>query len=340
MPTRTLFRVTCTIVLNAALAACMLSPAEEAERHGLPALPFTDMVLQVVDASRADHSSFYAQFYWTLMLSDPGWVDYLSTTIFVMPPDDSTGTQITDPALLENESGAYAAVFGVWESGKASTVGFGDYCISSFGLFDPGDSSPPEYDQTFTAKNPDGGASGTYYTAEATGKPKLADVSDFTLTMYQDGLGITLAGGTLSRADAMVMDFYEHSYSSDPIAELIFDADMLSALKSGTTIIVKPDSLADLYAELGVDAWSTGWYLVYCTVDSPEAAKATRTEYLYVSCSDETTNDVESAAPGGFEVFAVDGSARASPAAACGRPRFSAGADGIRSTIPRSLPRR
>jgi hypothetical protein len=325
--------------LATVLSACMLSPSEQAANHGLPAQPFTDMVLQVVDASRAESPSTLVQFYWTLTLSDPLWADYLSSTIFVMPPDDTVGPSMDDVVLLTDKTGANVGVLGLWHSEKTSTVGFGDYRISSFGIFKQGDSDPPEYVQTFTAKNPDGAASGTCYTDMASGTPKLADVAAFKLTMYQDGLGITLASGTLPRADGVVLDFYKSASSSSPIAELSLSAAMITALKSGTTIVVKPDTLAALYSANSVTSSSAGWYVVYCTVDSPEASLATRTEYLYLSYSDATTNSSGTAAPTGYTSFPITASSIApAPHAAAGGPaQFRASADGIRPYLPRTL---
>ena len=113
----------------------------------MPPDPYTDVVLQVVDLSRAANSDSEVNFYWNLTLSDADWANYLSESISVIPPDDKDSGLMSKAGLVKDSAGTYVAVSGIWKPRiNISAVTFGKYQITSYGLFDNSNNSPPAYD--------------------------------------------------------------------------------------------------------------------------------------------------------------------------------------------------
>jgi hypothetical protein len=340
---RSIYAKVAALALFVAVMMCSCSPTQLAANHGLPPDPYTDVVLQVVDLSRAANADSEVNFLWNLTLSDANWANYLAKSISVLPPDDTSGQLMSEAGLVKDTAGTYVAVLGLWKpKSNISAVTYGKYTIASYGLFDNSSSTPPAYYHVFNAKNPDGAASGTYYTDMETKSPTLADVADFTVTMYSDGLKITRDRGALARADAVVLDFYSSSSSSSIIAELTLSPSMISALASSGSIVVKPASLAHAYSGNSVTSSSKGWYVEYYTVDSPEASLATRTEYIYSSLSDKTVNSTGKAAPTSFPAFSVSPSASKHMRSAdlSDAPSFLSAAEGAEPYLREDLLRR
>jgi hypothetical protein len=185
-----------------ALASCTLGPDGIAKKYGLPPDPFGDVLLQVVDFSKANPSQAHANLIFTIKFSDPAWANYLGPNVFVTPPGWTSGSSLPDLGGVKDTNGTLIGVQGVWKD-STDVVTFGDYKLG-YTIADSNTGSHTVYQDTFSAKGPDGKGEGTSYIATSSGAAKFSDVSDFHVTMYSDGLGITLTGGTLQIGRAHV----------------------------------------------------------------------------------------------------------------------------------------
>ena len=265
------------------LASCAVTPSSIAKKYSIPSDPFDAMTLEVVDASRAYNPDASPELYWDLHLSDPQWASQLATWVNVMVPSNNTGEILQQENVVTDSSGNVTDVVGMTQDTNTQTITFGTFQVL-WELYKDANSSnnPVAYADNFTGKGPDGNASGTYYVDGSTGSAKFADVADFSLVMYSDGLAITLTRGTINTAQSVEFDFYSSATSASPLAVLTLDSSALSTLVSSGTILVQPSDLTTLYANVNASS-STAWYADYFTINNPNPTAAQHTVLVYVS---------------------------------------------------------
>ncbi|HUX20313.1 MAG TPA: hypothetical protein VMW69_03675, partial [Spirochaetia bacterium] len=301
------------------------------------------MTLQVVDASRAyGNPDSAVELYWDLHLSDPEWAQQLASSITIFEPGNSTGEDLQNKGVVKDSSGNITDVIGMSQDTYTEAVSFGTYQVDWQLYKDASSGNTPKlYTDNFTADGPDGKASGTYYTDGSVNSAKFADVADFEMTMYSNGLAITLTRGTISTAQTVEFDFYASSGSSSPLAVLTLDSSALSTLVSNGTILVQPSDLSAVYSNNSVST-SPAWIGVYFTIDNPNPSAAQQTELVYTSglgpSLSTSTNDSSTTDPNSdptVSVGAISKSIRGTPGSS-----FVTASQGAKPFLPNELHRK